>query len=186
MDLVVTGLVGLGGVLIGGALAGFIELWRQLLEGRAAARILRMEIQENVNRALLSVAHFRSDIALKDDAWKDLRAKVVPLLPEVFLLQLSISYDGMFVVRNWIDKAALKQERAKAIAQVREWTDNMMWHATFLIQLRQRRRIAQLVDLLLGRPTFPPPVKGEPGMEKQLSERKKKVMEMFEKGDEKE
>jgi len=179
LDLVVTGLVGFGGVLIGGVLAGLIELWRQLLEGRAAARILRMEINENVNRAIQSVAYVRSDIALKDDAWKDLRAKVVPLLPEEFLLQLSTSYDMMFIVRNWIDKAALKQERDEAIAQVKEWTENMMWHATFLIQLRQRRRIAQLVDLLLGRPTFPRPAKGEPGMEKQLAERKKKIMEMF-------
>ncbi len=178
MDLVVTGLVGFGGVLIGGALAGLIELWRQLLEGRAAARILRMEIQGNVTRATLSVAHSRSDIVLKDDAWKDLRVKVVPLLPEEFLLHLHTSYDGIFVVREHI--LEVDSDRSQAKTQVKDWTDSMLLHAAFLKQLQGRSRIAQLVDLLRGRPTFPPAVKGEIGMEEQLAERKKKLMEMFE------
>ena len=178
MDLVITGLVGLGGVLVGGALAGLLDLWRQVSEGRAAARILRMEMQENVNRAILSVAQRRTDIALNDDAWKDLRIKVAPLMPEVVLLHLGIDYSAIFIVRDWISKAALRQNRAKA--EVETWTNAMMLHSSFLMQLDGRSRIAQMVDLLLGRPTFPPRAEGEPGMEERLAERKKKLMEEFE------
>ena len=178
MDLVVTGLVGFGGVLIGGALAGLIELWRQLLEGRAAARIVRMEIQDNVNLAVLSVGHARSDVArFKDNAWRDLRVKLVPLLPEAALMHMGIYYGAVFIVEDWAAKASSGQSNAKG--QVKEWIDEIMLDAALLKQLQGRSRLAQMVDLLLGRATFPTPAKGEPGMAKRLADRKKKVMDIF-------
>ena len=177
MNLVITALVGFGGVLIGGALAGLIELWRQLLEGRAAARILRLEIQENVNRAGLSVTHLHSGIRLKYDAWRDVRVKVAPLLPEVVLGHLATGYGALFIVEDWISKIQQKQSQAKA--EIWHWAEDMMLDSAFLLQLQRRSRIAQMVDLLLGKPTFPTPARGAPGMEEQLAERKKKLMERF-------
>ena len=179
LDLIVTGLVGLGGVLVGGALAGLIELWRQLLDGRAAARIVRMEIQDNVNLAVLSVGHARSDVArFKDGAWRDLRVKLVPLLPEAALMHMGIYYGAVFIVEGWAAEASSGQSNAKV--QIKEWIDEIMLDAALLKQVQGRSRLAQMADLLLGRATFPTPAKGQLGMDKQLADRKKKVMDIFE------
>ena len=177
MDIVVTGLVAFGGVLVGGALTGLIELWRQLLEGRAAARIIRMEIQDNANRCIQSIAHSRPDIRLKDDAWRDLRAKLAPLLPELVLQDLASGYGAMFIAEDWISKVQLKRDEAKA--QVQQWVDSMMVHSSFLLQLEKRSRIPQMVDLLLGRPTFPTPGGGEQATRQLLEEKRRKLSELF-------
>jgi len=178
VDVAVTGLVAFGGVLIGGALTGLIELWRQLLEGRAAARIVRMEIQENVNRAVLSVTHTQTGIKLKDDGWRDLRVKLAPLLPEEVLLHLASGYGAIFIAEDWITKITSKETAAKA--EIKQWADNMMLDSGFLLQLERRSRPAQMCDLLFGRPTFPTPKHGEPNMKNELAEKKKQLFEMFE------
>lgn len=178
MDVVVTGLVGFGGVLVGAALTGVIELWRQLLEGRAAARIVRMEIQDNANRCIQSVTHSRHDIRLKDDAWRDLRARLVPLLPEIVLQDLASGYGAIFIVEDWISKVQLMQNEVKD--QLQQWVDNMTLHSGFLLQLERRSRFAQMLDLVFGRPTFPTPSKGKQGVEQLLEEKKQKLSEMFE------
>jgi len=56
----------------------------------------------------------------------------------------------------------------------------MSVHASLLMQIQRRRRLAQLIDLLLGRATFPPPVKGDRPPAEQLAEMKRKVFEEIE------
>lgn len=179
MDILLTGLVGLTGVLVGGALTGVMDLWRQLIDGKSAARIIRMEIQENVNRAVQAINRSRPDIRLRDDGWKDLRVKLVPLLPDEVLLQMSSTYGAIFIVEEWISK--IQQKPQEANTQIRQWIDNATLHAGFLIQLSRRSRVPQMVDLLLGKPTFPPPGKGERPAEERLAEMKKKLFEVYDK-----
>jgi len=178
LDLVVTALVGFGGVIVGAALTGLIDLWRQLLDGRAAARIVRLEIQANVNRAVQSIDVGRADFRLADDAWKDLRVKLAPLVPDVVLNHISVGYVGIFIVEDWIRRLNQKPEEARA--NVRQWSEQMIIDSSFLIQLERRSRAAQMLDLLLGRPTFPTPNSGESRVEDELEEHKKKIFKQFE------
>jgi len=173
VEVVVTGLVGLGGVMVGVALTGVIDLWRQLLDGRAAARIIRMEINENANRAVLSATHSHPGIRMRDDAWRDLRVKLAPLLPNAVLHHLATGYGAIFIVEDWVSKIQQKGDEAKA--QIRQWAEAMMLDSSFLSQLEKRSRLTQMMDLLRGMPTFPPPVKGERPTKEQFAELRDKL-----------
>jgi len=163
------------GVLVGGLLTATLDLWRQVLSGRAAARVVRLEIHENINRCVQSVASQHPGIKLTDEAWRDLRVQLVPLLPDDAVLDISIGYGALFIVEDWISK--IQQKHAEAKEQIQQWSNRMIIHVALLKQLESRSRLAQMVDLLLGRPTFPPPRTGAKPAEEQLAEMKRKLFE---------
>lgn len=178
MEVALGGIFVLVGVLVGAGLTGVLDLWRQVLSGRAAARIVRLEIQENINRCLLSMASRHPGIKLGNEAWRDLRVQLAPLLPDEAVLHISIGYGALFIVEDWITKIQLKYEEARE--QIQQWSEQMIIHVALLKQLETRSRLAQMADLIRGRPTFPPRRKGEKPSEEQLAEMKQKLFEAME------
>ena len=178
MDVALGGIFVLTGVLVGAGLTAVLDLWRQVLSGRAAARIVRLEIHENINRCVQSVANRHPGIKLANEAWRDLRVQLAPLLPDEAVLDISIGYGALFIVEDWISKIQQKYDEAKG--QIQQWSERMIIHVALLKQLENRSRLAQMADLLRGRPTFPPPRKGEKPSEEQLEEMKQKLFEAME------
>jgi len=175
-EAVVVAFVGFGGVLIGGLMTGVAQVWKQVVDSRSAAQIIRMELQDNVNRAALAVTHQRSDVRLHDDAWKGHRGQLVPLLPREVLLQMSTLNGACWIVDDWISRIAVKPKEAKA--EIDQWVEGAALNATFLIQLTRRSRIAQMIEVILDRPTFPPAQKGKSAGKQSFAEMREKIMQM--------
>ena len=153
---------GLGGALIGATAIFLLEFWRQLLTARSAARIIRMELQNNANLCLMSIAYKQHRIdEISDKAWTQFGIHLAPLLPEQALLRMSNDYGALFIVGNWMQKLATEHDKAKA--QIIEWLNNVQPSLAILKQMEERRRLAQFFDLLLGRTTFPPGVVDDKG-----------------------
>lgn len=158
--LIATG-AALGGALIGVTGGFLLEFWRQVLNGRSAARIIRMEIQHNMNICLLCISLHKPDITLTGKAWSEHMMELAPLLPDEVLLNLSTSYGASFLVQNQIAAIADRPEQAER--EIKTWLEPLKRHAGLLKQIEARRRVAQFIDLLLGRATFPPKVADSKG-----------------------
>jgi hypothetical protein len=153
-----TFLVGLGGALIG-ALAVFgVELWRQVLEFRSAARVIEYELKANLNRCTQAILARRGDVQLLDEAWRSHRIKLAPLMPADAYMRISTSYDAIFIVQDWIRKLPTDQFEA-ARKQLQDWMGQTSLHPALLIQVQKRKRLSQVTDALFSRPTWAPPVK---------------------------
>lgn len=148
----------LGGALVGAASVFFVEFWRQLLAARSAARIIRMEIQANMNTCIQAVVAREPVDQISDRAWTTNSITLAPLLPEEALFKLATNYGALFVARNWIRR--IPEDYDGAREQVVQWLENASVDPPLLIQIEKRKRLAQFGDLLFGRATFPPPVQG--------------------------
>jgi hypothetical protein len=168
-------IIGFGGVLAGALLTGLVKTWGQVIDARSAASIIRMEIQDNMQRAVLAVTNSRTDIRLRDDAWKGHRLQLVPLLPREALHHLSVTYGAYWIMDDWIARCVEKPKEAKQ--EIETWFGNSGLDSGFLLRLCERSRLAQLFDVLLSRPTFPKPNKGEESAQEQLAELKAKAFE---------
>ncbi len=162
MNVAIGGAFALAGVVIGAVLAGIVELWRQVLNGRAAARIVRMEIQENAVRCKLyikagpaEIERTIQEVKLLDDAWKDLRVQLAPMLTDEALVGISTRYGALFIVEYWMRQ--FQTNLGEARSQVKQWLDGALIDAALLKQVEARPRLAQFIDLLMGRATWPPP-----------------------------
>lgn len=153
LEAIVIALVGLGGVLVGAAMTIVIEAWRQIHRGRSAARIIRHEISNNVNKTVLALLARHADVTLTDDAWRQFGLEVSELLPDDVFLEVSLNYGGLFIIRGWLDLVDEEDRFAEAKSNIREWQVSSLIDAGRLLQVRGRRRLPQLFDILLGRAT---------------------------------
>jgi hypothetical protein len=156
LDIALPAIFGLLGVVVGVLLTGLLELWRQVLAFRAAARVIRYEIEDNVAKCIVSLERRRPDIALLDDAWKAHRLQIAPLMPRQVYRDIALTYTGLFIVAEWLRKVPIGFEEASR--EVKESVDCMVAHSRFLSSVERRSRIAQFLDALLARPTYPPRV----------------------------
>ena len=92
------------GAVVGGTVAGLLELWRQVVAGLAASRILRIELSTNatVIDFLLNPVIEREvmNVDFQDDAWLQLRIAVAPLLSESDLGYLQATYSAIPMYRG--------------------------------------------------------------------------------------
>jgi hypothetical protein len=167
-------IIGFGGVLAGAVLTGLAQTWRHVVDSRSAAQIIRTEVQDNANRAALAIAHGRDDVRMRDDGWKGHRIQLIPLLPREVLLHMSVHYGACWIIDDWISRMATKPKEAKQ--QIDQWVEGALLDAAFLMQLGNRSRFAQMMDLILGRPTFPRGAKGKAGSKESFAEMREKVM----------
>lgn len=154
--------VGFGGALLGALVGGLttalLEFWKQVLAGQAAARVVQYEIQENVNRCVQAINSRHPGVRLVDEAWKAHRLQLAPLLPREVYMQLATSYGAIFIVDEWVRRIESRFDESRC--EIEQWLKPMTRHAALLLQVQARKRSAQFIDALLGRPTFPPPRSG--------------------------
>ena len=159
MDIALPAIFGFVGVLVGALLSALLELWREVLAFRAAARVVRYEIMENLTKCELAVTNRRADVELVDEAWRAHRLQLAPFLPQEVYMQMAASYGAVFVVREWLQRMPERFDDSRR--EIRQWMGQLITHSTLLLQVERRKRGAQFLDALLARPTFPPPVRGK-------------------------
>ena len=151
MDIVVTGLVGFGGVLIGGALTAVFELWRRVLDGIAAGRLVRMELVDNRSMVEVALAG-KKGVRLSDQAWRDQRLSLAPLLTEVELGRLWRDI-GLTGHQQEIIEILEQQhgENPKPLSnELLEWKDALRERGRELRALEGKRKLALMWRLLRG------------------------------------
>src|ERR1700674_771897 len=102
MGLLITGLIGLLGVTVGAFLNFVMEVWRVVLGGRAAARVVRLEMQANANKCIQAIHSRDGSIRLSETGWLAHREQLANVLPEAAFLHVSTGYDAMFIVQQRI------------------------------------------------------------------------------------
>lgn len=147
------GSFGLFGVLVGSALGGVLEIWRTTLSARAAARVIRSEIQDNGNKCQLAITFRDGDLELTDRAWHELRVQIGQVVPEHAFLLMNTGYGSMFLIKRRL--RTIQSDYARAKAELEDWVIRMMDYSSLLAQIETRSRFAQMADLLLGHQTYP-------------------------------
>ena len=155
-EVAIGGGFALAGVVIGSVLSGLLELWRQVLNGRAAARIIEREIDHNISRCITSIGLRNPDFHLLGDAWTDYRIQLAPLLHDETLSGLTSGYGSLFIIERWMNR--IGEEYNKARSDMHEWMTDMVIHSGRLKHIEKRSRVAQFFDLLLRPSTLPQPV----------------------------
>jgi len=90
-----SGIFALGGVLIGAVLALVIEVWKRVLDGQAAARVIRVEMVEN---RVIATGYLQHGTVVDGTgvfdatAWNAYRLVMAPLLTEMQLADISACY----------------------------------------------------------------------------------------------
>lgn len=153
MDTALPAIFGLAGVLVGALLTGLLDLSRQVLVFRAAARVIRYEIEDNAAKCIVAVERRRSHIALLDDAWRMHRLQLAPLIPQEVYRNMALTYTSLFIVGEWLRR--LPADFDQASREIKEAVDEMAHHSRFLSRVERRSRAAQFLDALLARPTYP-------------------------------
>jgi hypothetical protein len=159
LEIALPAIFGLVGVLVGALLSALLELWRQVLDFRAAARVVRYEIMENLTKCGLAVSNRWPNAELSDEAWRAHRLQLAPLFPDEVYDKVARDYGGVLVVQNWLGQVAERFD--EAAPQIIQWMDQMRTDFALLLQVERRRRAAQFLDAMLARPTSPPPVRGD-------------------------
>jgi len=149
MDIVATFLVGFGGVLVGGALAGFLELWRRGLDGQAAARLIRIETVENRVNVERAVKYGHRGERVARHAWNDYRLAVTPFLDELQIMQIAESYSLVDKVNErWFE--ALK---TGGRTPLNKWVDRLREDGRILRGVEIQSSLKLALRLLKGRRT---------------------------------
>ena len=146
-------LYGLVGVFTGAFLAAFLtaafELWRRTVEGKSAARLIRIETIENtvnVERAL-KVGVRGEQVARV--AWDDYRFAVTPFLSELEIMRLAESYSLVGKINDrWLP--ALKSSGRHSLG---DWIARVREYARILRQVEATAPLALVVQLVRGRRT---------------------------------
>ena len=154
MQLLVTGLIGLLGVMVGAFLNFVMEVWRVVLGGRASARVVRLEMQANANKCVQAIHSRDASIRLSDTAWLTHREQLANVLPEEAFRHVSIGYDAMFIVQQRITEIG-GDNFSFCKSELEQWAKRLLVHCGLFKQIERRRRLAQMLDVFLGRTTFP-------------------------------
>lgn len=145
--------VGFLGVVVGAASVFVLEHWRQVISFRAAAKVVRFEIDENVRRASRAIHDGRVGVAtFLDEAWGTHRADLVALLDESTAQQVSAVYYRMFIMQNLVGTFPTRFDESKL--EIEPWIGELVSTSSAMKQVEGRPRLFQLRDALFARPTF--------------------------------
>jgi hypothetical protein len=153
-EALVVAAVGFGGVLTGSLLSILAEMWREVHRARSSTRIVRMEMNANLNKSIQAVALKNPGVELLNDAWKRFCGDMADLIPDEALSGISTNYEALFIIQKAISQIGQRGLRPEELNGIREWQRRTIIDSAFLLQLQRRRRLAHLMDMLFGRATF--------------------------------
>jgi hypothetical protein len=150
-------LAALGGALVGAMMVFVAELWRQVLAGKAAARLIRVE--SNTNAVICDHASqgmYHSE--LSDTAWRTHCLHVVPLLTADAVNDIADTYScvplsqrSMDELRNRPDDPDADGLREGLKAHSKDFDKARFW----MFRIEKQGRLGLLVELLSGRRMLP-------------------------------
>jgi len=141
-------LAALAGAIVGGLITWLFSLWRTVVEGQAAARVIRLEITGNVTELELASDGNWHGLDLSDDAWRQHRLALAPILneKEIGLLyrdQLHITH-----IRRLVEAPLGTPGVAQTLA---DWNDDLRERRRDLRRIESRSRWALVFRVLFCR-----------------------------------
>ena len=153
-EIAVVCAVGFGGALLGALVGGvttaLLELWKQVLAGQAAARVIWGEMLNNAAKVRLALDGWEGDMSLADDAWRQHALAVAPLLSQVEFSCLSREIGFLRQAEMWIGLLPRPDAEKQAREHLQIWKDDLSARMEELTQVESRSRVLLLVKLLFG------------------------------------
>lgn len=158
-------LAALIGTVIGALVVFLSELWRQVLNGKAAARLIYVESHQN---ALMCdwAANREFYRPLSDHMWQAHSVQITPLLTNEASQLVSVAYLGTPAAQLKIDSLAKRETDATDAAnelQTHSISFQQAAHWMYAVENKSRSRL--LLEILTGRPRLPSANEIERGIE---------------------
>ena len=152
MDVIVKGdpqwpilLVTLLSVSLGVALTFFVSVWQRVLDGQAAARLIRAESIANRARVLERAPPDHLSTA----AWETHGMKVVPFLGELHLMRIGESYAELARIGLLIEIEARRGESELGDDRIATWVEHEKENGRILRHYVEAARPWKLAPMLL-------------------------------------
>ena len=156
-EIIVVCVVGFGAALLGsltGALtAALLELWKQVLAGMSAARVIRQEMIVNATTTGIALEGMAGDTTLLDVAWKAHGLTLAPLLSEIDLTRLYRELGFLPRAQIWIGLLAKEDKREAARRNLVAWLADVRERRRELRQVESSCRLGLFLKLLCGHRT---------------------------------
>ena len=151
-EIIVVCAVGFGsallGAIVGGLIAWVFALWRTVVEGQAAARAIRFELIGNVSELELASKGNWQGIELLNEAWRQHRLALAPVLNEVEMGLLWRDVSGISRIRRLI-QAPLGTLGIKEALM--DWEAALISRRLDLRKIESRSRWALVIRMLFCR-----------------------------------
>ncbi|KKL49853.1 hypothetical protein LCGC14_2311370, partial [marine sediment metagenome] len=149
------GAFALGGVVLGAVLASFFELYRRVLDGQAAASLVKYEMWWNRAQVKELLADSAYESELSDEAWKAHALAVAPLLADADASDLVIFYTTVRHAQSRVNESKAKGYVAeKDVEWLRGWREQTLLRSHALTDIARSSRLA-LIWHLVGQPRKP-------------------------------
>jgi len=147
-------LAGLIGTLVGAFVVFVSELWRQVLDGKAAARLIYVESHQN---SLLCdwAADGQFYRSLSDRVWQAHSVRVTSLLTNEASEITVVAYLAVPTAQQTIEAVENGQTEAAVIDDLKVHSLDFRKAAHWMYVIEKKSRLKLLLELLKGRPTLP-------------------------------
>jgi hypothetical protein len=150
-------LAALGGALVGAMMVFVAELWRQVLAGKTAARLIYVESHNNGLMCDWAIEgqHYHP---LTDAEWRTHSVHVVPLLTAdasklvaITFLAVPVNQQRIEELLNVPNGPTAQEARDSLAVHSRDFRKVALW----MHQIEKKTRFKLLVELLIDRPMLP-------------------------------
>lgn len=162
-EIAVVAVVGFGsavfGALVGGVTTALLEVWKQVLAGVAAARVIRYEMFDIVTNVNMVLVGKGEDVTLPDDAWKAHRLALAPLLSESQMYYLWREHALLPQAQNLMRRVGHVSGPPRVDEgereELRTWISDLTRRNNELQEVECRNQICLWLSLLLRSLLFP-------------------------------
>ena len=152
--VLIAGGAALLGAVVGGGMTFLIELWRQVVTGLAASKVIRSELTQNVTAVDYAKRREGLETQLTDLAWRELRTSVAPLVSESVLTYLASDYGFIGQAQAFAHVLYSTGPDATSEQNLEYWRQRLVISGANLLEIEMTSRFK-----LFWRLIFPPQYK---------------------------
>ena len=139
------------GALAGGLTTSLLEMWKQVLGGIDAARVIRYEMFINSSNLEMLMEGKIPGTTLTDDAWRAHRLALAPLLSESEMFYLCREQGFLPVAQQMVGQLSNPMNVGAARKNLQDWISSLKQRTYELAQLECRSRTQLFLKALRGR-----------------------------------
>ena len=144
-EILLAGIFGLVAAGVGVILSLLTGLWQRVLDGQAAARLIRIESIANRTK----ITERAPSSHLSKHAWETHAVKIVPFLEELQLMRIGESYSEMSRIGLMIEIEARSGKSDVGDARITAWVDHEQENGSLLRNNIERAKPWNLLPKLL-------------------------------------
>jgi len=145
-------LAALGGTIVGAIVGAMVTwvfaVWRAVVEGQAAAKVMRYEILQNRTKIAMALDGKTGDMTLSDDAWRLGRLLVAPLIREADFFDVWAGYAFVPQAQRFTNALLSNRSDTAARKSLETWKSGLTSGSTMLINLEFDSRAKLMMGLM--------------------------------------